>query len=332
MKRKVITIGDVIMRLTAPGFARFSQVNQFNVLYVSSEGNVACSLSILGIPSAHVTRFPDHDLGHSAAQELTKYGVDVSHIIYGEGRLGVFFLENGAMHRSPKVIYDRYDSAFANIKPGMIDWDEVFKDAGWFHWSGITPALSQGAADVCKEALVAARKHGLTISADINYRRNLWQYGKTASQVMPELIELSDVMVGGIEDFQNSLNITGKTYEEACTNVMKAKPGIKKISFVQRESISSSHNKITGVLWNGMEKLMSRKYDLTHIVDRVGAGDAFMAGLIYCTMEGKTDQESIDFATAACAMKHSVEGDVNIVSAKEIEALVREENVGKLLR
>jgi 2-dehydro-3-deoxygluconokinase len=332
MNNKVITLGDVMLRLATPGNARFLQADRFDALYAGSEANVAASLSILGISSAHVTRFPDHDLGRAASHSLLKHGVDVSHILYGEGRLGVYFLENGAMQRSSRIIYDRFDSAFADIKPGMIDWETVMKDAKWFHWSGITPALSQGAAEVCLEAITTARKLGLTVSGDINYRRNLWQYGKTARDVMPALIEMCDMIVGGITDFENSLNITAKSFEESCAKVMKANPSIKKIATIQRESINSSHNKISGVLWRGKELLHSREYDLTHIVDRVGAGDAFMAGLIYGSITHKTDKHTIEFATAACAMKHAIEGDVNITTMEEIEALIKGENIGKLLR
>jgi 2-dehydro-3-deoxygluconokinase len=332
MKKKVITLGDVMIRLSPPGFGRLMQANQFNVWYAGSEANVACSLSLLGIPSAHVTRFPGHDLGKAATQALARYGVDTQHIIYSDGRLGVYYLENGAMHRSPRIVYDRYDSAFAFIQPGMIDWEEVMKDAQWFHWSGITPALSAGAAAVCREGLLMARKKGLTVSADINYRRNLWQYGKAANEVMPELIGLSDLVVGGLADFENCLGISAKNFEEGCNQVMKAKPAVKKIAFTQRTSISASHNKIKGLWWNGRELMQSREYELTHIVDRIGAGDAFMAGLIYGAVTGKHDQPMIDFATAACAMKHAIEGDVNLATAGEIESLARGENTGQLLR
>jgi 2-dehydro-3-deoxygluconokinase len=332
MENKVITLGDVMIRLSAPGFARLAQATQFQVLYAGSEANVACSLSLLGIPSAHVTRFPDHDLGKAASQSLAKFGVDTQHILFGEGRLGVYYLENGAMHRSSKIIYDRYDSAFAFIQSGAVDWDTVMNEASWFHWSGITPALSAGAAAVCREALMTARKKGLTVSADINYRRNLWQYGKPANEIMPELIGMSDIVVGGIADFENSLNISGKNFEEVCNHVMRANPAVKKIAFTQRESISASHNKIQGMLYNGKELFRSREYDLTHIVDRIGAGDAFMAGLIYSVVKGKADQQVIDFASAACAVKHTIEGDVNLATADEMESLVRGENIGKLLR
>jgi len=332
MNKRVITFGDIMMRLSTPGFSRFPQANQFNVLYAGSEGNVASSLAILGVPSSHVTRFPENDFGLAATQGLKKIGVDTRHIIYGEERIGIYFLENGSMQRSSRIIYDRFDSAFAFIRPGMINWEEVFKDASWFHWSGITPAISQGAADVCLEAVKTAKKKGITVSGDINYRRNLWQYGKTAREVMPSLIEQTDIVVAGIADMENSANISGDSFEGTCENFVKKFPEVKKITTTLRDSISSSHNKIAGLLWNGKESLQSKQYDLTHIVDRVGAGDAYMAGLIYGLLLGKDDSQSLEFATAACAWKHSVEGDVNLATVAEIEGLVKGENVGRLLR
>ncbi|HOX82893.1 MAG TPA: sugar kinase [Chryseolinea sp.] len=330
--KSIVTFGEIMMRLSAPGFARLVQTDQFNALYAGSEANVAVSLSSFGLNAAHVTRFPDNDLGKAATQTLKRYGVNTAHVLFGEERIGIYFLENGAMQRASKIIYDRFDSAFAHIKPGMVDWDIVMKGVSWFHWTGITPAISQGAADVCMEAIVAARKHGATISGDINYRRNLWQYGKSARDVMPALIELTDKIVGGVTDFENCLGITGDTYESACKKVMKALPNIKAIASTHRESISSSHNQISAMLWNGKELLHSVEYDLTHIVDRVGSGDAFMAGLIYGWINQKKDADTLAFATASCALKHSTEGDVNLATVGEVEALVRGENVGKLLR
>jgi 2-dehydro-3-deoxygluconokinase len=332
MEKKVITLGEVLMRLSTPGFARFTQAEQFNVLYAGSEANVASSLAILGIPSGHVTRFPANDLGNAATQALKKYGVDVSHIIYGDERIGIYFLENGAVQRASRIIYDRFDSAFAHIQKGMIDWDLIMKQASWFHWTGITPAISQGAADVCYEAIQAARKHGVTISGDINYRRNLWQYGKSARDIMPALIESTDMIVAGVTDMENCLGITGDTFEVACNNVSKANPNTKKIATTFRESVSSSHNKLQGVVWNGKELFRSREYDITHIVDRVGAGDAFMAGWIYSMIKNKNDQQAIEFAMAAGTLKHTIEGDVNLSTVEEIDDLVKGENVGKLLR
>ncbi len=332
MKNKVVTFGEIMMRLSTPGFARFTQTESFNALYAGSEANVSASLSNFGVSSEHVTRFPNNDFGKAATQTLQRYGVDTSHIVYGDERMGVYFLENGSMHRASRIIYDRFDSAFAHIKPGMINWEEVLNGAAWFHWTGITPAISQGAADVCLEGITAARKLGLTISGDINYRRNLWQYGKTAREVMPALIEMTDMIIGGLADFENCLGIVTDSYETACQKVMKANPSVKKICSTIRETINSSHNKITGTLWNGKELLHSKVYDLTHIVDRVGTGDAFMAGLIYGWLNKLNDQQTLEFAAAACAMKHSMEGDVNLVTVAEVEALVRGENVGKLLR
>ena len=321
-----------MMRLSTPGFARFTQVDSFNVLYAGSEANVAASLSHFGISAAHVTRFPYNDLGQAATQTLQRYGVDTKYIVYGDERMGVYFLENGSMQRASRIVYDRFNSAFAHIKPGMVDWENILKDASWFHWTGITPAISQGAADVCYEAIQVARKNNITISGDINYRRNLWQYGKTAREIMPALIESTDVIVAGIADMENCVGISGKTFETACASFKKAYPNTKKISTTERNSVSSSHNILKGILWTGKQVLRSREYDLTHIVDRVGAGDAFMAGLIYGIIHKKDDQATIEFATAAGAFKHSVEGDVNVASAEEIETLVRGENIGKLLR
>jgi len=332
MKKKVISLGDVMMRLSTPGYSRFVQAETFEVRYAGSEANVTSALAGWGFPSAHVTRFPENDFGRAATEALRKCGVDTSYILYGPERLGVYFLENGAMQRASRIVYDRFDSAFANIQPNMIDWDEIMQQASWFHWSGITPALSQVAADVCLQAIETARKFNVPVSGDINYRRNLWQYGKQAHEVMPALISLSEIVVGGITDFENSLGISGSDFESACKSVMKAHPAIKKIATTERASVSSSHNKISAQIISGKSLLKSKTYDLTHIVDRVGAGDAFMAGLIAGWLQSKSDVDTLEFATASCALKHSIEGDVNICSTDEIEALVRGENVGKLLR
>jgi 2-dehydro-3-deoxygluconokinase len=330
--KKVISLGDVMMRLSTLGHARFVQAENFQVCYAGSEANVTAALSGWGIPSAHVTRFPENDFGRAATEALRKYGVDTTHILYGPERLGVYFLENGAMQRASRIVYDRFDSAFAHIQPGMINWDEIMQQASWFHWSGITPALSQGAADVCLQAIESARKHHVPVSGDINYRRNLWQYRKQPTEIMPALISMSDMIVGGVTDFENCLGVSAKDFESACKAVMKANPSVKKIATTTRESISSSHNKISAQLFTGKSAIQSKTYDLTHIVDRVGAGDAFMAGLIYGWLKAKSDVDALELATASCALKHTIEGDVNLCSVEEIEALVRDENVGKLLR
>jgi 2-dehydro-3-deoxygluconokinase len=328
---KVVTFGEVMLRFSTQAFSRFTQSTAFDVTYAGAEANVAVSLAHFGIPSAHITRFPQNDLGQAATEALRKYGVDTGSILYGDERMGLYFLENGAMQRPSRIIYDRFDSAFAHIKPRTINWDAAFKGAAWFHWTGITPAISQGAAEACLEAVSAAKKAGLHISGDINYRRNLWQYGKTALEIMPALIENCDVVIAGITDMENCASITGASFEEASGNFKERFGNIKTIATTDRESINSSHNRISASLWNG-KLLRSRAYDLTHIVDRVGAGDAFMAGLIYKMLHGANDQEALEFATAACALKHSVQGDVNLISVAEVESLVKGENVGKLLR
>ena len=330
-KGKVITFGEVMLRFSTQGFSRFTQATALDVTYAGAEANVAVSVARFGIPSAHVTRFPGNDLGEAATQALRKHGVDTSSILYGDERMGLYFLENGSMQRASRIIYDRFDSAFANIKPGSLDWDQILKDASWFHWTGITPAISQGAADVCLEALKAAKKKGLAISGDINYRRNLWQYGKTARDIMPGLIEYCDTVIAGITDMDNCASISGQSYEKACENFNKRFPGVRRIATTERISVSSSHNRISSLMWNG-KLLRSHEYELTHIVDRVGSGDAFMAALLYSILKKQSDEEALEFATAACALKHSIEGDVNLVTVEEVEALVKGENVGKLLR
>jgi 2-dehydro-3-deoxygluconokinase len=330
--KTVVTLGEVLMRLTAPSFTRFTQAHQFQANYAGAEANVAVSLCHFGIQALHITRLPDNDLGHAASDSLRRYGVETKHIIFGNERMALYFMENGSMQRASRIIYDRFDSAFAHIKTGQIDWSEVFKNASWFHYTGITPAISQGAADVCLEAMQAARQMGLTISGDINYRRNLWQYGKSAQDIMPALISLTDIVIAAEADMENCCGISGDTFEHACMNMRKQYPAIRKITTTLRDSISATHNKISAIMWNGHQVLKSKQYDLAQIVDRIGTGDAFMAGLIYGHLKNKDDQATLDFATAACAWKHGIEGDVNLASAAEIENLVKGENIGKLLR
>lgn len=246
--------------------------------------------------------------------------------------MGVYFLEEGAMQRASRILYDRFDSAFANIKAGSVNWREVFKDASWFHWSGITPAISQGAADVCKEAIETANKMGLTVSGDVNYRRNLWQYGKSVTDVMPTLIKGTNVFVGGGGDIENTTGIKGDSFEDACKKLIAAFPSVKKVFKTDRDSLSASRNKISGKVYDGKKVYKSKEYDLTHIVDRVGTGDGYMAGIIYGLHKGMSEAEALEFGVAAGALKHSIEEDVNLVTVKEVESLVRDENVGKLMR
>jgi 2-dehydro-3-deoxygluconokinase len=327
-----VTLGEIMMRLTAPGHSRFTQNNNFNFVFGGSEANVSVSLANFGFRTAHVTRFPEHDLGTAATQWLMKHGVSTDHIQYGPERLGLYFMEQGAMQRSSRIIYDRFDSAFSHIKPGIIDWNMIMKDAAWFHWTGITPAISETAAQVCLEALQAANKHNVSVSGDINYRRNLWQYGKRPSDVMPELIRLTQFIVGGPTDFENCAGISSNTFEEGCKKMISSYTNIKRIASTLREGTTATNNSLSAVIYDKQRVLKSATYELNPIVDRIGTGDAFMAGLIYGWNTFQDDQKTIDFAAAACAWKHTIEGDINLGSVAEIESLQSGENIGKLLR
>jgi 2-dehydro-3-deoxygluconokinase len=335
--KKVVTFGEIMLRLSTPGFARFIQADQFNATYGGGEANVAISLAQLGIPAAHVTRFPDNDLGKAATGLLRRYGVQTHHIIFGGDRLGIYFLETGAISRPSKVIYDRANSAFAQLEPGMLNWEEIFKDAGWFHWTGITPAISEGAAQNCLEAIQTANKLGITVSADTNYRKNLWQYGKTAREVMPELVVGCDLILCSKGDAADMFGIEprredGSGFSSVCKQLQKKFPRVKKIINTKRESISASHNTLSGVMWNGEEMLKTPVHQITPIVDRIGGGDAFIAGLIYGLFTYKNDQKALDFAVAAAALKHTIEGDANLISADEVEPVMQGDSSGRLVR
>ncbi len=328
----IVTFGEVMLRLSTPGYERFTQASQFNAHYGGSEANVSVSLALMGVPSCHVTVFPENDLGKSAQQSLLKEGVDTSNILFGDGRLGLYFLENGAMHRAPKIIYDRSDSAFAKLNPKDFDWHDILKDASWFHWTGITPAISASAAQACLDALTVAHELGIYVSGDINYRRNLWQYGKTAQEVMPALIDKTNLIIAGVTDFENCLGIKAETLQEASEKAKALHPSIKMVAHTHRNNISASHNKLSASLWNGSKMLISQEYDVSHIVDRVGGGDAFMAGLIYGFKNYDDHQNVIEYATAASVLKHGIPGDANLITESEIKQLMEGKNVGRLLR
>jgi len=342
---RVITFGEVMLRLSPLGKLRFSQARSFNALYGGGESNVAVSLAHYGVDAGFVTRLPKNDIGIACENYLRQFGVDTSQIIRGGDRLGIYFLEHGAVSRGSKVIYDRGGSAFAEIQPGMIDWDEVFKDADWFHWTGITPAISPGAASACLEAVKAATKHGLTVSTDMNYRAKLWKYGKKPVEVMEELVANSDVAIGNEEDSEKVFGIhpsntdvtsgeldAGK-YGYVFEKLSERFPRLKTIAITLRGSISASHNSWSAVLWNENDLLFGPNFDLTHIVDRVGGGDSFMAGLIYglVTYPGE-HQRAVDFAVAASALKHTIMGDFNLVSVEEVEKLMGGDASGRVSR
>lgn len=345
MTKKVVTFGEIMMRLSPPGFLRFGQARSFDVIYGGGESNVAVSLANYGIPTDFVTRLPKNDLGEACLQFLRQYGVGVDKIVRGGERLGLYFLEMGAMQRGSKVVYDRANSAIATIERGVIDWRQVFADAGWFHWTGITPAISAGAADVCLEALQAAKELGLTVSCDLNYRKNLWKWGKHPKDVMPELVSYCDVAIGNEEDAEKVFGIhapdtdvtSGKIeadrYQYVCQALNKRFPALKTIAITLRGSISASHNTWSGVLWQNGGFFVAPAYDVTHMVDRVGGGDSFMGGLIYGLLTSADQpQMALDFAVAASCLKHSIFGDFNLVTVTEVEKLMTGDASGRVSR
>lgn len=344
---KVITFGEIMLRLAPAGFLRFSQANQFDVVYGGGESNVAVSLANYGIPVDFVTRLPKNDIGNCAMMELRKRGVGVDKIVYGGDRLGIYFLETGAVSRGSKVVYDRAHSAIAEIESGMIDWGKVFEGVEWFHWTGITPAISQGAADVCLDAVRAASKLGITISTDLNYRAKLWNYGADRESIMTELTSYCDIVLGNEEDAEmhfgikpEGLDITtqgeevkAEAFLSVCQQMMEKFPKAKKVITTLRGSISASHNTWAGVLYDGTKLYETRQYQITDIVDRVGGGDSFMGGLIYglLTYPGD-DQNALDFAVAASCLKHTIKGDANLVTVAEVEKLMGGDASGRVAR
>ena len=335
-----------MLRLTPPGFLRFSQASSFDVVYGGGESNVAVSLANYGLPTEFVTRLPQNDLGDCALMEMRKRGVGVNHVLRGGERLGIYFLEMGAVSRGSKVVYDRAHSGMASIAKGMIDWEKVFSDAQWFHWTGITPALSQGAADACLEAIETANRMGITVSTDLNYRKNLWKYGKKSSEVMEALVAGCDIILGNEEDAEKHFDIhpegidvtqghtmDAKSYVSVCQQMMQRFPRAKKVIITLRGSISASHNTWAGVLYDGQTLFESPTYQITHIVDRVGGGDSFMGGLVYGLIQyAGDDQKALNFAVAASCLKHTIYGDANLVTVAEVETLMKGDASGRVSR
>lgn len=336
MNKRIVTFGEVLLRLSGQHHERLQQASVFDVVYGGSEANVGIALSQWSDTASHVTVLPDNDLGQAAVQALKKFGVGVEGIQFQPGRIGIYLLENGASVRASKVIYDRYDSAFAKLDASKINWEALLQKADWFHWSGITPAISASAAASCLEAVRTAKKMGVKISGDINYRRVLWQYGKSPQDIMPELISHCDVVVGGKTDFENCLNIIPQGSEDpfisVCKQVNTTFPSVKLIANTVRETIDASENTLNGILYTGSKLLTSQTYTLHDIVDRIGSGDAFMAGLIHQLVHEASHQQAIEFATAAAAFKHTIPGDALLATKEEINQLAQGVNIGKLLR
>ncbi|MEQ9263678.1 MAG: sugar kinase [Balneolaceae bacterium] len=344
--KKVVTFGEIMLRLSPPGFLRFTQATSFDAVYGGGESNVAVSLANFGVPVDFVSRLPENEIGDSALMELRKRGVNTANILRGGERLGIYFLETGAVARGSKVVYDRAHSAISEIKPGMIDWEKVFDGAQWFHWTGITPAISQSAADACLEAVEAASELGITISTDLNYRKKLWNYGVAPETIMTPLVEHCDIILGNEEDAEkhfgihpdgvdvtHGASVSAAEFESVCKQMMQKFPKAKKVITTLRGSISASHNSWAGVLYDGNTSFESPTYQITDIVDRVGGGDSFMAGLIYglLTYAGD-DQKALNFAVAASCLKHTIYGDANLVMVDEVEKLMAGDASGRVSR
>jgi 2-dehydro-3-deoxygluconokinase len=344
MDQKVVTFGEIMLRLATPGHLRFHQTDILEATFGGGEANVAVSVANYGIPVTYVTRLPNNDLGQATIKTLRKYNVNTDEIVFGGNRIGIYFLETGAVSRGSKVIYDRAHSALAEIKPGDINWEKVLREATWFHWTGITPAISQGAAEVCLEGIQVASEMGITVSCDLNYRKNLWKYGKTAGEVMPDLVNGVDIILGNEEDADKVFGIkAGKTdvtrgiieadaYREVAEKLLDKFPKAKKVIITLRGSINANHNTWSGVLWNGEKLFKAPTYDITHIVDRVGGGDAFMGGLIYGLIHYGEDEQALHFAAAASCLKHTIKGDFNQVTVSEVEKLMQGDASGRVSR
>lgn len=344
---KIITFGEIMLRLNPPGFNRITETRTFEALYAGGEANVAASLACYDEQTEFVSRVPANDLGDACMAYLRQHGIGVTHMLRGGDRLGIYFLEAGAAQRASKVIYDRAGSGFATIKPGMVDWKTVFQGADWFHWTGITPAVSEGAALACAEAITIARQMGVTVSCDLNYRAKLWKWGKKAGEVMQELVAGCDVAVGNEEDAEKVFGISapeadvtgGKVaaaqYRYVCERLAERFPNLKTIAITLRGSISASHNTWSGALWTreGAAFYSAPVYDIVPIVDRVGGGDSFVGGLIYGLRRWPADPgRALRFAVAASCLKHSIPGDFNAVTVAEVEALMAGDVSGRVRR
>jgi 2-dehydro-3-deoxygluconokinase len=342
---KVVTFGEIMLRLAPPGFERFTQARSFDVLYGGGEANVAVSLVNYGETAEFVTRLPKHELGEACLAFLWTYGIHTDHVVRGGDRLGIYFLETGAAQRASKVIYDRAGSSFATIQPGMVDWNAAFNGADWFHWTGITPAVSQGAAEACCEAITIARQKGLTVSCDLNYRAKLWKWGKSAGEVMSDLVAQCDVAMGNEEDAEKGFGVkapesdvtAGKVdaehYRFVCEELVKRFPALCTVAITLRGSLSASHNTWSGMLRNKGQFFTAPTYDIMPIVDRVGSGDSFMGGLIYGLRKfGDDPGKALRFGVAASCLKHSLLGDFNAVSAAEVEQLMAGNASGRVSR
>ena len=340
---KTLTFGEIMLRLKAPGGERLLQSQLLEATFGGGEANVAVSLANYGMDAAFLTVLPQNALGDACLGELRRFNVDTSKILRGPGRMGIYYLEAGANQLPSKVIYDRAGSSIALAGPGMIDWCKAFADIEWFHITGITPAISESLMLLALESVEEARQRGITVSCDLNYRKNLWKYGKSAPEVMCRLAAKADVLIANEEDVQKSLGITADVdvesgeidrnkYEILSCKVLEAYPNVKKIAITLRESRSADMNGWSACLNNRQEFLVSKHYDINDIIDRVGGGDSFAGGLIYGLSHYQTDREALEFAAAASCLKHSILGDFNRVSVDDVEKLVGGDGSGRVQR
>jgi 2-dehydro-3-deoxygluconokinase len=344
MSRTVVSFGEIMLRLNPPGFERILQTPQFVATFGGGEANVAVAVSGYGLPARYVTVLPPNNpISDACIAELRRFGVDTSHIVRGKGRFGIYFLETGANQRPSQVVYDRAGSSIAEAKSGDIDFRKAFEGAGWFHITGITPAISQGAAELSVESVRIAREMGLTVSCDLNYRKNLWKWGKASHEVMPELMQYTDVCIANEEDCQAALGIKcdadvhagaldTDVYRRLTEQVLEAYPNLKSIAITLRESKSASVNGWSACMNDRVNFVVSRKYEITHIVDRVGGGDSFAGGLIFGMQMIDNSQGQIDFAVAASALKHSIPGDFNRFSYDDVIGLLKSGGSGRVQR
>lgn len=338
---KIITFGEIMLRLAPMGYYRFSQANAFEATYGGGEANVAVSLANYGMEAAFVTKLPKHEIGQCAINDLRRYGVDTKHIARGGERVGIYYLEKGASQRASNVIYDRKHSAISEANMDDFDWEEIFEGADWFHFTGITPALSEAAFQLSKKACQVAKAKHVKISCDLNFRKKLWSE-QEAGMKMGQLMEYVDVCIANEEDAAKVFGIharntdvdSGKINHEAYLDVAKQlveRFNVETVAITLRESITANDNLWSAMLYQGNQAYFSKKYAM-HIVDRVGGGDSFCGGLIYSILSGKANQEVIEFAVGASCLKHSIEGDYNQVSVHEVETLVQGDGSGRVQR
>lgn len=340
-RKKFVGFGEILLRLSPDGYLRFAQSDRFNVSYSGAEGNMAIALSYMGMPAEMVTKLPDNDIGRCAKRVLDKYGVITDHIAWGGDRIGLYYLERGASQRPSKVIYDRKHTAIAEASPDDFDWDDIFKDAAWFHFTGITVALSKNLQEICKEACIKAKEHGVMVSCDLNYRKTLWTT-EEAQRVMKPLMQYVDVLIGNEEDSEKTLGIkpddtdviAGKLSVEgykALAKKLTDQYGFEMVGFTLRESISASVNNWSALLYCDGNAYVSKKYTM-HIVDRVGGGDSFASGLIYGCLNGFDPQKIVEFAAGASCLKHSIEYDFNLTTPEEVFTLISGDGSGRVIR